>query len=147
VGQRTRDSIASTAMVACGRARSSGDAEKVGRSPAKVPPIETPVAVAFDAYPPDRRRRDGDNLIKAPLDCLVHAGLLLDDHLVRRVSLELHEADPPGRLGATRIGVQGVVGAAGASSSTQIPTRPRGLPSDPIHGAFSVSTSTDRPSG
>ena len=62
------------------------------------PPIETPVAVAFDAYPPDRRRRDGDNLIKAPLDCLVHAGLLLDDHLVRRVSLELHEADPPGRL-------------------------------------------------
>jgi crossover junction endodeoxyribonuclease RusA len=62
------------------------------------PPIETPVAVAFDAYPPDRRRRDSDNLIKAPLDCLVHAGLLLDDHLVRRVSLELHEADPPGRL-------------------------------------------------
>lgn len=62
------------------------------------PPLAVPVAVAFDAYPPDRRRRDGDNLLKAPLDGLVHAGLILDDHLVRRVSLELHDPDPPGRL-------------------------------------------------
>ena len=62
------------------------------------PQLAVPIAVRFDAHPPDRRRRDGDNLIKAPLDCLVHAGLILDDHLVRRLSLELHDPDPPGRL-------------------------------------------------
>jgi len=65
------------------------------------PPIRRAVSVRFDAYPPDRRRRDGDNLIKVPLDCLVHAGVLEDDHLVRRVTLEVHDADPPGRIAAS----------------------------------------------
>jgi len=35
--------------------------------------------VVIVAFPPDRRRRDIDNLQKAALDSIVHAGLIRDD--------------------------------------------------------------------
>jgi crossover junction endodeoxyribonuclease RusA len=38
-----------------------------------------PVVVSITAWLPDNRRRDADNLLKAPLDALVHAGALADD--------------------------------------------------------------------
>ena len=37
------------------------------------------LAVSIEARMPDRRKRDLDNLLKAPLDALTHAGLWLDD--------------------------------------------------------------------
>src|SRR5262245_5454540 len=37
------------------------------------------LAVTFYASPPDRRRRDLDNIVKPALDALVLAGLLADD--------------------------------------------------------------------
>lgn len=37
------------------------------------------VSVAIVAHPPDNRRRDLDNLLKASLDGLVHGGALEDD--------------------------------------------------------------------
>ena len=45
--------------------------------------------IAIDAYPPDKRRRDLDNLLKATLDALQHAGCYEDDNqlwsiLIRR---------------------------------------------------------------
>jgi crossover junction endodeoxyribonuclease RusA len=36
----------------------------------------------MDAFPPDRRRRDLDNLQKAVLDSLAHAGIYADDSQV-----------------------------------------------------------------
>ena len=46
------------------------------------------LSVTVDIYPPDNRRRDIDNLSKALLDALEHAGAYLDDtqidHLVLR---------------------------------------------------------------
>ena len=49
--------------------------------------------VNVDAYPPDRRRRDIDNLLKPILDVLQDYGLFLDDEQVdvlriRRMSVE-----------------------------------------------------------
>lgn len=43
---------------------------------------EAAVAVHVDAYPPDRRRRDLDNLLKGLLDSLCYAGCFADDSQV-----------------------------------------------------------------
>lgn len=45
----------------------------------RVTAIDGPVHVHMDAYPPDRRERDGDNLWKATLDALVWAHALKGD--------------------------------------------------------------------
>lgn len=42
-------------------------------------PLAGRLAVTVTAYPPDRRRRDLDNLGKALLDACTHAGIWLDD--------------------------------------------------------------------
>ena len=46
-----------------------------------------PVSVAITAWVPDARRRDADNLLKAPLDVLVHAGVLDDDSQIEVLSI------------------------------------------------------------
>ena len=43
--------------------------------------FEEPVKVSLYLSPPDRRRRDGDNLEKAIMDSLVKAGVIQDDSL------------------------------------------------------------------
>lgn len=45
-------------------------------------------AVSIRAYLPDARRRDCDNLTKAPLDALAHAGVYLDDSQIVRLTIE-----------------------------------------------------------
>ncbi|MCD4823677.1 MAG: RusA family crossover junction endodeoxyribonuclease, partial [Phycisphaerae bacterium] len=45
----------------------------------KKPPRTGRIALCMDAFPPDRRRRDLDNLPKAVLDSLAHAGVYEDD--------------------------------------------------------------------
>lgn len=44
--------------------------------------FDGPVSVDLHAHMPDRRRRDVDNLPKALLDALTHAGVLADDSQV-----------------------------------------------------------------
>lgn len=55
----------------------------------------TPIKGAFRfsmvCYPPDRRRRDLDNLAKAPLDLLKTHGVIEDDSLSRSIHLEWAE--------------------------------------------------------
>ncbi len=46
------------------------------------------VAVRVVAFPPDRRRRDLDNLLKAVLDAIEAAGIIQDDAQVRRLEVE-----------------------------------------------------------
>jgi crossover junction endodeoxyribonuclease RusA len=48
----------------------------------------TPVRVIIMAWYPDRRRRDIDNILKAPLDALTHAGVWSDDSLIECLSIE-----------------------------------------------------------
>ena len=52
-----------------------------GGGPRK-PPAGGRIALAMDAFPPDRRRRDLDNIQKAVLDGLQHAGIYEDDSQV-----------------------------------------------------------------
>ena len=49
-----------------------------GGGPRK-PPADGRIALVMDAFPPDRRRRDLDNLPKAVQDSLAHAGVYEDD--------------------------------------------------------------------
>ena len=49
-----------------------------GGGPRK-PPAGGRIALCMDAFPPDRRRRDLDNLPKAVQDSLAHAGVYEDD--------------------------------------------------------------------
>lgn len=47
----------------------------------------TPVTVSIAAWMPDRRRRDLDNLLKAALDALTHAGCWDDDSQIEDLSI------------------------------------------------------------
>lgn len=50
------------------------------------------LCVHIDAYPPDRRRRDIDNLIKSLLDALQHAHVYPDDNQIDKLSIERHDS-------------------------------------------------------
>jgi len=41
--------------------------------------FEGPIVMTVEAFRPDKRKRDLDNLLKAPLDALAHAGIYKDD--------------------------------------------------------------------
>ena len=44
--------------------------------------IEKPMRVTIEAFRPDRRKRDLDNLLKSTIDALAHAGVFKDDSLI-----------------------------------------------------------------
>lgn len=48
--------------------------------------IEGDMAVCIDYYPPDRRKRDIDNIIKPILDAMQHCGLFHDDYQVQQIT-------------------------------------------------------------
>jgi crossover junction endodeoxyribonuclease RusA len=52
------------------------------------------VKMTIEAWRPDERKRDLDNLLKAPLDALTHAGVYMDDQLI--VDLRIYWADEKG---------------------------------------------------
>lgn len=54
----------------------------------RVRPLDGPLAVHIEMYPPDRRRRDCDNLFKALLDALAHGGAYHDDSQIDWLSIE-----------------------------------------------------------
>ena len=60
--------------------------------------VPAAVAVSIDAYPPDKRRRDLDNIQKALLDALVHADVIEDDSLIDALSIQRHEAKDEGEV-------------------------------------------------
>ncbi len=56
------------------------------------------LSVSILAYPPDRRRRDLDNTLKAPLDVLARCGVYEDDSQIARLLIERMAVSKPGRL-------------------------------------------------
>lgn len=46
----------------------------------RIKPISGPVHIKLELTAPDKRPRDGDNFLKAPLDALVRMGVLTDDN-------------------------------------------------------------------
>lgn len=57
----------------------------------------------IEFYPPDRRRRDLDNLLKCVLDTLQHAGVYEDDSQIVKLTAIKHNPVPPDGLAFIRI--------------------------------------------
>ena len=62
----------------------------------RIPMINSRVSVSVDVFPPDRRRRDIDNVLKALLDSLVHARVIEDDSLIDKLTIERCGVAPKG---------------------------------------------------
>lgn len=56
------------------------------------------LALSIEAYPPDRRCRDIDNLFKGILDGLKHAAVLRDDGDIDELSIRRLHTEPHGRI-------------------------------------------------
>lgn len=56
------------------------------------------LSVSIWAYPPDKKRRDLDNTLKAPLDALARCGVYEDDSQIDRLLIERMKPCKPGRL-------------------------------------------------
>jgi len=52
-------------------------------------------------YPPDRRRRDVDNVLKALFDSLQHAGVYNDDSQIKQLYIEMLEKREGGEVEIT----------------------------------------------
>ena len=65
--------------------------------------IDYAMKVEIKAYRPDRRRRDLDNILKAILDSMTHAGVMQDDALIE--DLRVYWADEQG--GVVKITIEG----------------------------------------
>jgi crossover junction endodeoxyribonuclease RusA len=63
----------------------------------KVRPLAGPLAVEVTVHPPDRRRRDIDNVAKALLDALQQGGAYHDDSQIVRLAIEKVEPVPNGK--------------------------------------------------
>ena len=61
-------------------------------------PMTGPLEVHVEIYPPDRRRRDIDNVQKALLDALTHGGAYADDSQIDRLVVERQAVVEDGRV-------------------------------------------------
>lgn len=55
-----------------------------------------PISIEMELTPPDRRRRDIDNIAKAVLDALVRVGAITDDSLVAELIIRRSASGEPG---------------------------------------------------
>jgi len=56
------------------------------------------IEVKIIALPPDRRRRDIDNLLKATFDAITHSGIWHDDSQIDRIEIERGDVITGGAL-------------------------------------------------
>ena len=68
-----------------------------GNGPRK-PPAGGRIALAMDAFPPDRRRRDLDNLLKSTQDALEHARIYGDDSQIDLLAVQRRSVLPDGQI-------------------------------------------------
>lgn len=60
--------------------------------------FDGPVSITIGAYPPDRRKRDLDNILKGLLDSLEYAEIYKNDNQVARLFIERKEIEKPGKV-------------------------------------------------
>ncbi|MBN2129324.1 MAG: RusA family crossover junction endodeoxyribonuclease [Sedimentisphaerales bacterium] len=72
--------------------------ELLGGNGPRKPPSDGRIALCMDAFPPDRRKRDLDNLHKALADSLAHAGVYRDDSQIDLLLTQRREVVTGGKL-------------------------------------------------
>jgi len=60
-----------------------------------------PITLAVEVFPPDRRKRDLDNVLKALLDSMEHAGVFENDSQIVDLHVVKRDPAPPGRVEVT----------------------------------------------
>lgn len=60
--------------------------------------VRAPYCVKIAAFPPDHRRRDLDNTLKAVLDALQHSRILADDSLIDQLEIRRGEKIEGGQI-------------------------------------------------
>jgi len=65
---------------------------------AHVTPLAGPLAINIELYPPDGRRRDADNALKALNDALQHGGAFHDDSQIVWLLVEKAQVVPGGKV-------------------------------------------------
>lgn len=60
--------------------------------------ISSPIKMRIDVYPPDKRRRDIDNINKALLDALENSGVYQDDSQIVRLTMTKYEPVKGGKV-------------------------------------------------
>jgi crossover junction endodeoxyribonuclease RusA len=64
----------------------------------KIKPLSGRLAMSVELYPPDQRRRDIDNPLKATLDALQHGGAYADDCQIDYLSIIRGAVEKGGRM-------------------------------------------------
>ena len=80
------------------RYRTAVQAELLAYLGSRTLPLTGRLGVSMFAAPPDRRVRDLDNLPKACLDALSHAGLWTDDGQIDRLLIQRAPVEKGGRM-------------------------------------------------
>ena len=66
--------------------------------PKRYKPLEGSLSVIISAMPPDKRRRDLDNLLKGVLDALQYAGMYADDSQIDLLTIRRGAVGGQGKL-------------------------------------------------
>jgi crossover junction endodeoxyribonuclease RusA len=64
----------------------------------KRPCLKGRISISIQAYPPDKRARDIDNLLKITIDSLQHANLFENDSQIDKITIERMEQRKGGEL-------------------------------------------------
>lgn len=64
----------------------------------RIKPLLGRVWLSIEAFPPDKRRRDLDNILKACLDALQHGGAYKDDSQIDRLGVDRMPSVKGGKL-------------------------------------------------